>query len=129
MEAIKLPSGAELEITLLDFEPAFEVSQVVSRFIGLLDVDLKAMGLENAKSLADLDLDAIKRPLSQILSNQELRKAGDKCLTKCIYNGLKITPKTWEPAEARQDYLFAVFHALKANIAPFFEGAFSSLKA
>jgi hypothetical protein len=124
-----LPSGAEFEVTLLDFEPAFDISQTVSRFVGLLEVDLKALEIEKWKSFSDIEVDAIKRPLSQILSNAELRKAGDRCLVKCTYNGQKVTTKTWEPAEARQDYLIAMFYALKENVAPFFVGAFSFLKA
>jgi hypothetical protein len=129
MTSYKLPSGAELEVTPLDFEPAFEISQVVTRFIGLLDVDLTGMDPKQWNSIADIDLAAIKRPLSQVLSNSDLRKAGDKCLVKCTYNGQKVTTKTWEPVEARQDYLYAIFFAMKENVMPFFEGAFSSLKA
>jgi len=92
-------------------------------------VDLKGLDVDKWKSISDIDISAIKRPLSQVLSNAEIRKAGDKCLVKCIYNGQRVTAKTWEPIEARKDYLYAMFHALKDNVAPFFEGAFSSLKA
>jgi hypothetical protein len=125
----ELPSGADFEVTVLDFEPAFEISQTVSRFIGLLEVDLKGLDVDKWKGISDIDIAAIKRPLSQVLSNAEIRKAGDKCLVKCTYNGQRVTAKTWEPIEARKDYLYAMFHALKDNVTPFFEGAFSSLKA
>ena len=44
-----LPSGAELEVTLLDFEPAFEISQIVTKFVGLLDIDLKSLEVEKSE--------------------------------------------------------------------------------
>jgi len=125
----KLPSGAVLDVTPLDFEPAFEVSQTITRLIGLLDVDLKSLDTEKWGSVADIELDAIKRPFSQILSNRELVKDANKCLAKCTYNGIRVSEKTWQPAEARKDYLYACFYALKENVFPFFEGVFSSSKA
>lgn len=124
-----LPSGAELEVTLLDFEPAFEISQAVTRFVGLLDVDLKSLEVEKWKTVSDIDVNAIKRPLSQILSNSDLTKAANKCLVKCTYNNQRISEKTWNAPEARKDYFHAMFYALKDNIYPFFEGVFSSSKA
>lgn len=125
----KLPSGAELEVTLLDFEPAFEISQTVTKFLGLLDVDLKALEVEKWKSINDIDVNAIKRPLAQILSNSDLTKAANKCLAKCLYNNVRINEKTWNAPEARKDYYHAMFYALKDNIYPFFEGVFSSSQA
>ena len=125
----KLPSGAQLSITLLDFEQAFEISQTVTRFIGLLELDIKSLNIEQWKSFSDIDFNAIKRPLSQVLSNGDLVKAGNKCLNKCTYNGKRITDQTWQDIEARKDYLYAIFYGLKENVYPFFAGVFSSLKA
>jgi hypothetical protein len=123
-----LPSGAELEVTLLDFEPAFEISQIVTKFVGLLDIDLKSLEVEKWTSISDVDVNAIKRPLSQILSNSDLVKAANKCLVKCLYNNIRISDKTWNEPSARKDYYHAMFYALKDNIFPFFEGVFSSSK-
>jgi hypothetical protein len=118
----KLPSGVMLDITLLDYEKAFAVFQTTVRQIGILDVDLSKIDLEK---FAALDVMEFKRPLTQILSNSDLVKAGNQCLEKCTYDGIKVTTKTWESPEARKDYLFAIFYALKENCYPFVEGVFS----
>lgn len=119
----KLPSGAVLDVTILDFEKAFEIFQIVSRQIGLLDLDLSKI---DGKSFALTDIMEFKRPLSQVLASPELVKVGNKCLEKCTYDGIKVTTKTWEDVKARGDYLFAMFFALQENVAPFIEGVFSS---
>lgn len=122
----ELPSGAELEITPLDFGEAFAVFQQVAKIIGLLEVDLS--GIDIGKDFLAQDIVKFKRPLAQVLSNAELEKAGKQCLKKCTYNGLKVTDATWNDLEARKDYLFALFFALKENCGPFLEGAFSGSK-
>lgn len=119
----KLPSGATLDITVLDYEKAFEVFQITMRQLGLIDIDLSKMDFAN---FAAADIMEFKRPLAQILSNADLVKMGNKCLEKCTYDGIKVTTKTWEAPEARKDYLFALFYALKENCYPFVEGVFSS---
>ena len=118
----KLPSGAILDITVLDFEKAFAVFQVVSRQIGLLDFDAAKIDFQNFKAT---DLLEFKKPLTQALSNSDFSKVGNQCLEKCTYNGLKVTAQTWNDLKARNDYLFAVFYALKENCYPYIEGAFS----
>ena len=120
---VKLPSGATLDITLLDYEKAFDVFQIVARQLGLIDVDFSKIDFEKFQLM---DVMEFKRPLTQILSNPDLVKVGNQCLVKCTYDGIKITAKTWEPPEARKDYVFAIFYALKENCYPFVEGVFSS---
>lgn len=122
----ELPSGAKLDVTPLDFGEAFAVFQQLAKIIGLIEVDLA--GIDLGKDFLAQDLVKFKRPLAQLLSNHELDKAGRQCLKKCTYNGLKVTDATWNDVEARKDYLFAVFFALKENCGPFLEGAFSGSK-
>ena len=122
----ELPSGSKLDVTPLDFGEAFAVFQQVAKIIGLLELDLAAIGI--GKDFLAQDLVKFKRPLAQVLSNHELEKAGKQCLKKCTYNGLKVTDSTWNDIEARKDYLFAMFFALKDNCGPFLEGAFSGSK-
>ena len=123
----ELPSGSKLDVTPLDFGEAFAVFQQVAKIIGLLELDLA--GIDVGKDFLAQDLVKFKRPLAQVLSNHELEKAGKQCLKKCTYNGLKVTDSTWNDIDARKDYLFAMFFALKDNCGPFLEGAFSGSKA
>lgn len=123
----ELPSGLKLDVTPLDFGEAFAVFQQVAKIIGLIEVDLA--GIDLGKDFLAQDLVKFKRPLAQLLSNQELDKVGRQCLKKCTYDGVKITDSTWNSLEARKDYLFAVFFALKENCGPFLEGAFSGSRA
>jgi hypothetical protein len=89
-------------------------------------VDLQ--GIDFGKEFLAQDLVKFKRPLTQILANHELEKAGKQCLKKCTYDGLKIDDRTWNSIEARKDYLFALFFSLKENCGPFLDGAFSNSK-
>jgi hypothetical protein len=123
----KLPSGAVLEVTPLDCGDAYAIFQQVMKVIGLLDIDLSK--LDMTKDFKAQDIIEFKRPLAQLLSNSELEKAAKKCLTKCTYDGMKVTEATWNPLNARQDYLFAMFFALKENCSPFLDGVFSDSKA
>ncbi len=118
----KLPSGAILDVTVLDYEKAFGIFQTVSRQIGLIDVDFGKIDFEKFNTM---DVMEFKRPLTQLLSNSDLVKVGNQCLEKCTYDNVKISKATWESIEARKDYLFALFYALKENCAPFLEGVFS----
>ena len=122
----ELPSGSKLDVTPLDFGEAFAVFQQVAKIIGLLELDLA--GIDIGKDFLAQDLVKFKRPLAQVLSNHELEKAGKQCLKKCTYNELKVTDSTWNDIDARKDYLFAMFFALKDNCGPFLEGAFSGSK-
>ena len=124
---IQLPSGAMLEVTPLDCGDSYAIFQQVMKVIGLLDIDLSK--LDMTKDFRAQDVLEFKRPLAQLLSNAELEKAAKKCLTRCTYEGLKVTEATWNPLVARQDFLFAMFYDLKENCSPFLDGVFSDLKA
>jgi hypothetical protein len=126
MSEYDLPSGAKLHVTPLDFSEAFAVFQQVAKIIGLIEVDLQ--GIELGKDFMAQDLMKFKRPLTQLLSNSDIEKAGKQCLKKCTYDGLKIDDRTWNAVEARKDYLFAIFFALKENCSPFLAGVLSDSK-
>jgi hypothetical protein len=124
MEPIVLPSGAELQITLLPYEEAWNVSQRVAKV--LEGIDLKNTDIDLKKFMLS-DVSKIQGPLLQIMSSRELVEAAKVCFKRCTVNGMKIDGKTFDEPNMRQDYLPTVFHVLKENIAPFFAGLISSL--
>lgn len=126
MDKIDLPSGAVLEIGLLPYEDAWKVQQKVAAVFETLKIDIEKIDLKN---LFATDIMAIKGPIMHLLSNEVIIAAAKDCFKKCLYNGLKIDVLTFDSKEARGDYLYCVFHVLKANIEPFFAGLVSFLSA
>ena len=124
MDKITLPSGAELEITLLPYEEAWGVFQRVARVLEA--VNIEGIGLD-IKTVLVQDAMKLKGPILQMLSNKDIVEAAKVCFKRCTYNGLKVDGKTFDERDSRQDYLPCVFHALKENIAPFFGSLISSL--
>ena len=119
MEKITLPSGALLDITLLPYEEAWHVSQQIAKVIEPIKLDIK--GIDLARIGAE-DIMRFQGPLMQVLASKDVITAAKICFKRCTYNGLKIDDMTFNPAEARKDYLFVVVHVLRENIAPFFAG-------
>jgi len=119
-----LPSGAVLEIFLLPFSDAWNVSQNISSVLEKLNIDLKELAKEvNTPA----DFLALKGPILALLSNKEVFEEANKCFKLCVYNKLKIDKDTFESKESRGDFIACVFFALSENIAPFFVNLVSFL--
>lgn len=125
MESVTLPSGAELRITLLPLEDAWEIQRIVATEISALDVDIRAV---NFTELQPQDILNLKKPFFQALSSSKLVDAGKRCFSRCLYNDFKIDATTFESPKARGDYIFVIFNLLRANISPFFVNLLSFLK-
>lgn len=121
-----LPSGAVLEVTILPFEDAWQVSQDLLVLAGSLDIDVKGMNLDDIKAADVLDF---KTPLCKVLSSQSAMSAAWKCFARCTYNGLRVDKQTFEKPEARGDFLIAAFFALADNVRPFFGSLVSFFQA
>lgn len=106
---MKLPSGAELRITLAPFSDSKALYQAL---------------LEEVKTLkweasTEIDTNFIKDVVCVGLASKKFEAALWKCMERALYNNLKITEQTFEPVEARQDYIEACFEVAKENITPF----------
>jgi hypothetical protein len=122
MEAIRLPSGASLEITLIPYEDAWAVTQMVSDELKGIDFDVNSIDwAEPVKT----DAFKLKGPILSILANKKIIEAFKLCRDRCLYNGQKIDNFTFEKKETRQDFIPVVFYVIKENIAPFFGGLIS----
>jgi hypothetical protein len=127
---INLPSGSILDVTLMPFEIAWEVSQAVLKEVKKLDIETAALDLFNRPKEADVgigDLLKLKDPICEVLSNPVFVENAKKCFVKCTYKSLRIDDDTFESVEARGDFIHIVYHVLSTNISPFFKSLDSFL--
>lgn len=109
MKTIKLPSGAELSIDVAPFADARALYQACLEEGKILRLD----------PTAEVDANLFKDLLCTALSSKKIEAAITKCMERALYNKLKITNDTWEPVEARDDYMTACLEVAKENILPF----------
>lgn len=122
MEKITLPSGAELQISLLPFEEAWDVCQTVTKVLEGLNINFNDLEISKPS-----DMFQLKTPLMQLLSNKQIIEAARICFKRSLYNNIKIDMGTFETPSARGDFLFVCWYCLYHNIAPFFSNLISFL--
>lgn len=105
----KLPSGATLKITVAPFHDAKALYQACLEELKFLKVDPND----------EIDVNLFKDLFCAALSSKKIEVALKECLKRVTYNDLKIDEQTFEPVEARQDYILVCFEVAKENIAPF----------
>ena len=106
---VVLPSGAKLHISLASFAVSKALYQAV---------------LEEAKELsvdpaAEVDVNLFKDMFCAGFSSKKIEGCLNKCLEKTLYNGARITDATFEPIEAREDYLTVCWEVALMNLLPF----------
>lgn len=117
-EKIKLPSGSDLEITMLPYEEAWSVTQEVSTFLKEISFDLTKV---DWKTFKKKDVLVFAGPFLSLVGSKIVVESAKKCFKRCLINNVKIDSMTFESRETRSDYPMVIFHVLKENIAPFFE--------
>lgn len=109
---IVLPSGAVLGINPAPFDDANELKRVVL-------AELKNVEFSGAVDQFAL----LKNLVCSGFSSKEIESHIHKCMKRCTYRGERIDVKqTFEPIEARGDYLLVLWHVAEENIAPFLSG-------
>lgn len=114
MDEITLPSGARLKITLAPFLDAKALYQAILE-------ELKGVPFSTQRELGEV----IKDIVCIGFSSPKIEKALNKCFERVTYNDLKIDKDTFEPAEARGDYMSVMIEVTKANIEPFLKSLFA----
>lgn len=119
MRKVKLPSGAELTVSAAPFVDAKHLYQALLREMKEIKIDLK---MEMANLYKELFCVGFSSP--------EIEAFLWKCMERCTYdNGrtgaLKIDNDTFEPIEAREDYLTVCTEVTKENVAPFVKTLFA----
>jgi len=117
MKEVSLPSGATLKITPAPFSDARDLYQAVLR-------ESKHVQLDFEKELPLF----IKDFFCTAFSSKAIEKIVWDCMKRCIYNDLKITEDTFEPVEAREDYIKVIAEVTIENITPFLKSLFAEFK-
>ncbi len=112
MKEVKLPSGAILKITPSPFAEAKALYQSILREARVVEFT------------AATDMASVYKNLFCVgFSSPEIEKCLWACFKRCIYNSgkgdLKIDENTFEPIEARDDYMLVCVEVAKENILPF----------
>jgi hypothetical protein len=116
---ITLPSGATLEIQIASFAVGNNLFKTLCREFKNSGVLGGGITLEN---ITNKDISILAGPVLQAAGSDEVERCLWDCFKTCLYNNKRITRETFEPEEARGDYLKAAWEVLKTNVAPFFNG-------
>lgn len=108
MKEVDLPSGAKLKISLAPFADAKALYQAILEEVKDVQVNLESDAANLIKDLFCISF-----------SSKKIEASLESCLKRATYNGVKIDLKTFEPAEARQDYMQVCLEVAKENILPF----------
>lgn len=112
---IKLESGAELKITVSEFEVSRALYQAICE---------EAKGVPIAGN-TEIDFNFGKDMICILLASKKVEKCIWDCFKRVTYNGVKIDKDTFEPVEARADYLEVCYHVAEENIRPFVKNLFA----
>lgn len=104
----ELPSGALLKIQLAPFADSKALYQAVLE-------EMKDIQLNSSDELFNLFKDAACAGFS----SKKIEAALEVCFKRCLYNDLKIDRNTFEPEEARQDFVHVCIYVAQENIMPF----------
>lgn len=118
MKEIKLPSGAVLKITLAPFSEAKALYQTVLEEIKEIEISSKTDMASVFKNLACIGF-----------SSKKIEACLEVCFKRCTYNAgkgdFKIDQNTFEPIEARNDYMAVCMNVAKENILPFMKSLYA----
>ena len=123
----ELPSGAYIDVTPLPYVQAWDVAQSLLREIQKTDIDVKGLDVDQ---ILVSDMIMLKGPFCALLGSPVVQNAVKLCFNRCTYGKssmMKLDDSSFEPIEARGDYLFCAYYALKENVYPFFGSLVSLL--
>lgn len=110
-QKVTLPSGAELEMTMLPFTEGRKLYKAAVRA-------LKSVHLDIDKDIKDINL--IKDGFIEISTNEEIEKEIFNALKRCTYNNERIL--SWDffdDLNRRADYFIVCWEVVKFNLYPF----------
>lgn len=111
MKEFNLASGAVLKISTIPFAEAKALYQAMLK------------ELRGVQFGANVNLTSVMKDLfCSGFSSQEVENALKKCLSRCLYNGVKIDDSTFEPEAARVDYTVVCLRVIEDVSAPFVNG-------
>lgn len=114
MTELKLPSGATLKLSPAPFGDAKALYQAVLE-------EMKSVEVSSTTDLASL----FKNLACVGFSSKKIDACLWECFKRCLYNDLKIDKDTFEPVEARDDYMLVSIAVAKENILPFVKSLYA----
>src|SRR4051812_36886787 len=116
-----LDSGSVLTLQMASFAVSSRLVKAVAKEFQsvVLGDDFKLGGETSIAKLAAMDLpvDGIKNLICQFLGSSAVEAAVWDCMKGCQYNGEAIGKDTFEPEDARQDYLPTAWEVIQLNLA------------
>lgn len=113
-------SGAKVIINQAPFRDAMALKNAIVSELAKNKIDISSLS-------ADTDVGGLLSALMSVDASDVVYDKIMVCLSRCTYNGEKITEDTFEDVSARGDYYEVVIACLKENILPFFQGLLSKL--
>lgn len=117
LKEIILPSGRKLSVNAAPFHDSKRLYQSIGG-------EFLRVRIDGGQDVEEL----IKNVICLGFSSEPIEKAIEPCLKRCLYNGVKIDERTFEPEEAREDYLDICVEVAKENIRPFTKSLFAQFK-
>jgi len=109
LKDITMPSGAILSVSLAPFSEAKALYKAALKEIKSLDI----------KESDEVDLNLFKNLFSTFFASDEIERALQPCMARCLYDGLRIVSNTFENEKAREDYVQVCWEVAHANVSPF----------
>lgn len=107
MREVTLQSGAVLKVAPAPFIQSKNLYQALLRELKTVVFDKQTMP------------NVWKDLFCSGFSSLEVEKPLWECMTRCLLNGERITPDTFEPVERRDDYMQVCMEVAKENVTPF----------
>ena len=123
MEFTTKGNKAKVTINPASLDNAFKLKSVAEKAI------LKqGINLFDVLGKGDITYEDVFGLAMAIDSDPEVYEMCFTCLSKSIYNGVKITKEVFEDEAARGDLYEVLFYCLKVNVYPFFKSLLSSFE-
>lgn len=121
MKEVKLPSGAILKITPSPFKEAKALYQALLK-------EARGVAFSTKTDMAAL----YKELFCAGFSSPEIEKCLWECFKRCTYDSgkgdLRINDETFEPVEARDDYMVVCMEVAKVNVLPFVKSLYAEFQ-
>lgn len=118
-KSVDLPSGATLRINL----SKFAVSKAL--YLAVLE---EAKNLELDPNV-EVDTNLFKDMFCIGFSSKKIEGCLNECMKQALYNDARITEATFEPVDAREDYMTVCWEVALFNILPFTKSLSRQLSA
>lgn len=114
MKEVKLPSGAVLRIDSAPFENSKALYQAILE-------ELRAVPIVGKSEVEEM----LKNMACATFSSKKVEAMTWACMEKVLYNNLRVSKDTFEPVEARGDYIVVCSEVIKENVSPFMKSLYA----